>query len=93
MKIIWSPEAETSYQKTIDFILEQWPIEVAEKLETKVNELFQNLLENKHFCPPSIKNPKVRRCVVSKQTSIIYEVRKKSIEVLLFIDNRSNHKY
>jgi len=41
MKISWSPEASTSYQKTIDFILEQWPIEIAEKLETKVDELFE----------------------------------------------------
>lgn len=93
MKISWSPEATTSYQKTVDFILEQWPIEIAEKLETKVNELFEKLVENNHFCPPSNKNPKVRRCVVSKQTSIVYEVKKRSIEVLLFLDNRSNHSY
>ncbi|NOQ74804.1 MAG: hypothetical protein GQ574_22510 [Crocinitomix sp.] len=93
MKIIWSIRASISYQKTIDFILEKWPIEIAENLETKIDELFNNLVQNKHFCPPSNNNPKIRRCVVSKQTSLIYEVGKNSIEILLFIDNRSDHKY
>jgi hypothetical protein len=42
VKISWSQEAATSYQKTIDFILEQWPIEIAEKPKQKLMNYLKN---------------------------------------------------
>ncbi len=93
MEVIWSTDALNSYTKTIEFILEKWTIEVAEELEKSVNDLISKLKLNQKLCAPSKIDKLLRKCVVSKQTSIIYEVRKKNIELLLFVDNRSNHKF
>lgn len=37
--IIWSPVAEDSYLKTIEYILAKWSLREAEKFESKVNHL------------------------------------------------------
>ncbi len=93
MEIIWSPEASTSYEKTILDILDKWPIETVEKFEKEVNKLLDRLSQNKKLCPPSDQDPLLRKCVISKQTSLIYEINQNSIGLIVFVDNRSNHNY
>lgn len=91
--IYWSPEAEVTYLETIKFILEQWPVEVAEDFEQLVEDLLNRLRQHKNLCPSSPKHKKLRKCVISEQTSLIYRVNANEIELVAFIDNRSVHKY
>lgn len=50
------------------------------------------LSNNINLCLKS-KVINIRKCIVSSQTSLIYSVKLKSIELPSFIDNRSNHSY
>jgi len=93
MKVIWSPEAVVSYEKTIVFILDHWTVDVALRLEDDVNVLINNLEEYQYFCPLSRKDKKIRRCVISKQTSLLYEVNKTHLDLIAFFDNRTNHQH
>ena len=43
MNIIWSRQAKLSYNKLVDDILEKWDYTVAEKLQSKVDTLIDNL--------------------------------------------------
>ncbi|NPD46018.1 MULTISPECIES: type II toxin-antitoxin system RelE/ParE family toxin [unclassified Lentimicrobium] len=88
--IIWSPVAEDSYLKTIEYILAKWSLREAEKFESKVNHLLNKLMVHQKLCPESISFNGLRKCVISSQTSLIYRVHKNSIELIAFIDNRSN---
>ncbi len=47
---------------------------------------------NKELCPAS-KLLTYRKCVVSKQTSLIYTIHDTSIFLITFIDNRALHNY
>ncbi len=89
LEIYWSPEAEESYLGTIRFILEKWPVEVAEDFEQLVEDLLNRLRQHKNLCPPSPKHKKFRKCVISEQTSLIYRIKANEIELVAFIDNRS----
>lgn len=46
MKIIWSNQAKIFYEEIIDFILEQWPPDIALDFENKTNDLLDKLKKN-----------------------------------------------
>jgi len=93
-EIIWSPFAEESYLRTLTYILENWSLKEAEDFENKVESLLNNLETHQHLCPKSKIQENLRRCVISSQTSIIYQINGDgNIELVTFFDNRSDHKY
>ena len=94
-QIVWTPIAQETHQQIFDFILENWSIDIAIKFDNDLQELLQNLEQHKHFCPPIQKIKGVRKCVISKQVSLLYVVQEKSkiVELLTFFDNRANYPY
>lgn len=92
MKIIWSEQAKKSYEKTIDYLLERWTIDIVLKFENLTNNTLDNLKKNKYFCPIS-QQTQLRKCVIHKNISLIYRIEKSIIELITFIDNRSEHQY
>jgi mRNA-degrading endonuclease YafQ of YafQ-DinJ toxin-antitoxin module len=92
MKIIWSEQAKKSYEKTIDNLLERWTIDIVLKFENLTNSTLDNLKKNKSFCPKS-QQTQLRKCVIHKNISLIYQIEKSNIELITFIDNRSEHQY
>lgn len=91
--VIWSPLAEETYLYVLTQVLEKWTIREAEEFETKVESLIDKLRTHKYLCPSSKKQKGLRRCVISHQTSLIYQINKDIIELVAFIDNRSLHQY
>ncbi|MGV3612682.1 MAG: hypothetical protein ACO1N0_17110 [Fluviicola sp.] len=90
--IHWTNKADVSYFETILFILEKWTIKEAEYFEKLTEELLLNLATNHQLCP-EIKKLNLRKCAVSPQTSLVYRIKGKSIELISFVDNRSDHDY
>jgi plasmid stabilization system protein ParE len=88
-RISWSPLAEESYLETISQIMEKWTIKEAEGFEAKVNSVLEKLKSHKHLCPSSDKQSSLRRCVITPQTSLIYQIKNDVIELVTFFDNRS----
>ncbi|MGB3947352.1 MAG: type II toxin-antitoxin system RelE/ParE family toxin [Bacteroidia bacterium] len=91
--IIWSPQAEETYLKTLELIVEKWGKKIALKFDKSTEELIEKIASHKHICPESIII-KLRRCVISEQTSMVYQIiNNETIEIITFFDNRSNHSY
>lgn len=88
----WSVNAKNTYLDSISLILQKWTIKEVKHFETLVNDLLTRLESNKNLCPKS-KQFKLRKCVLSKQTSLIYQSNYKTIDLIAFIDNRSSHSY
>ncbi|MBN8701496.1 MAG: type II toxin-antitoxin system RelE/ParE family toxin [Bacteroidetes bacterium] len=92
MEVVWSKKAQQTYLKTVQYILENWTFKEAVKFEKAVFSLLNSIALNNQLCPPSNKS-KHRRCVVGKQTSVVYKIKSNKISVVAFIDNRANHGY
>jgi len=91
LNIIWSPLAEEIYLTIIKFILETWTNKEAMVFDKKVESLITKLRAFKNLCPPSEIEKFLRRCVISKQTSLVYQIiDNTTIELISFYDNRSN---
>ena len=91
-KVVWSPRAKRKHLETLKNVKENWNIEVAEKVEKMIQTKISLLEQNKELCP--ISNIKgVRKCVISKQTSLIYRIKNLTIEIITLIDNKANRIY
>lgn len=92
MKIIWSNQAKITYERIIDDILEKWTPNIAKDFENKTNNLLEILKKHNKLCPNS-KKQNLRKCVIHKNTSLIYKTNDSNIELVTFIDNRTNHNF
>jgi Plasmid stabilization system protein len=91
-KVIWSTEALDSLERILDYVFEEWGINPVMDLQNEIERLIIAIRNNKKLCPDS-KTVGLRKCVLSKQTSMIYKIAKSQLEIVTFIDNRSEHHY
>ena len=91
--IVWSPQAEISYLKIIKYLLDVWTLKEALAFEEKIESHLDKLKIFPKMCPNSEKQKKIRRCVITSQTSLAYRITENSIELITFFDNRSKHNY
>ena len=91
-KVIWSPLANDTFVEIIDYLVEKWSEVEASDFYDKVRVLITNLKKNNHLCPTAKVNG-YRKCVVNKQTSLVYRLNADCIELIVFLDNRANHRY
>ncbi len=94
-QVLWTPLAQSSYQEILDFVFEQWSIDVVTQLDDEVQKLLARLEKHQNICPPINENKNIRKCVVSKQTSLFYRIHEntQTIELIAFVDNRANHQF
>lgn len=91
-KINWSDEALDKLDRILEYIFEEWGINPVLDLQKEIESLIIAIRNNKKLCPDS-KMIGLRKCVLSKQTSLIYKITKSHLEIVTFLDNRSDHKY
>lgn len=90
--MVWSSQAEITYDKIIENILEKWNDSIAKSFIYDVDDLLIKLTSYTNLCPKSeIKN--LRKCLISKQVSLVYKVQNKQIYLVTFIFNESDHGY
>jgi len=94
-QILWTPLAQSSYQQILNFTLEKWSITTVIELDHEVQKLLEKLENHQSLCPPIGENKDVRKCVISKQTSLLYRIQQDTqmIELITFVDNRANHQF
>ena len=92
-QVYWSQEAKDTYASILNYVMDNFPLETAIKMDDKVEQLIKSLGNNTHTCPPSHQVPDVRRCVISKQLSLAYRTNGTEVELVAFFDNRSKHPF
>ncbi len=87
-EIIWKPEAQDDFREIVDYLLDNWPDDVAEKFTDEI-DYAQNLIA-KH---PNIgmrvgRLRSVRKITVPPFYSIYYTSLNNQIWILNLLDNR-----
>ena len=91
-QVIWTQLAKDTYASVLEYLMD-FSLDAAIKLDEKVEKLTELLEEHRFLCPQSENNPLFRRCVISKNNSMIYEVRGRQIFIVAVIDNRAEHLF
>lgn len=86
-EIIWSPKAEAAYLAILETTY-YFSTAAALELDDKLEKLLERLKKHNYLCPPTPSLPGLRRCVITKNVSLVYELKGADIHILLVIDNR-----
>ncbi|MFO7791095.1 MAG: type II toxin-antitoxin system RelE/ParE family toxin [Bacteroidota bacterium] len=92
LKIKWTKRASKTFHNTVEFIEEKWSERSAKKFVIKIN-CFLILLKNQpEMGKIEVDDKGIRGFVISRQTTVFYRIKKDTIILLKFFDNRQNPK-
>ncbi len=91
MNVIWSDRAKISYFEVIEFILKKWTVREVRKFDDKTKKII-SLIEKSPEMFPTSKKKNIRKCVLTKQTSLYYTITDEKVFLVTFWDNRRNPK-
>jgi len=77
-------------EKLLDYLEEEWSEESKKKFLKNLNSKIESIKTNPEAYPSSRVESKLRKCVVTKQTIILYEIQDDSIFILNLIDTRQD---
>lgn len=93
MDVYWTSTANVSINEEVEFILVKWNLKEVNKFIKLVDDFTKSLSENPYLGKKSLKKG-IRVFVLSKQTTVIYEVFEdlNRIDLQYFWNNNKNPK-
>jgi plasmid stabilization system protein ParE len=92
MKVYLSALAELKLELLIEYLASEWgkssKVKFLNKLETTIDRI-SNFPDSN---PKSNELGGIYKCVVSKQTSLVYRIKNDEVEIITIFDNRQDPK-
>ena len=91
-EIRWTNTAREEYASLLKGIYDV-SVDVAVQLDEQIEALQDRLLVFKSLCPPHARIPTMRRCVVTRFVSLVYDLLDGEIIIVSVFDSRSGHPF
>ena len=88
--VIWSPSAKQDLENITDYIMNEWGSRIVSKFLIKLNRIISQITVNPKQYPLFNSRLKIRRCVISKQNTLFYRIKKNEIEIVRIYDTRQD---
>lgn len=88
--MVISKTAERKLDKLFEFLLDKWSKKVKDEFVEKLNYHIEIIRTQPEIFPESIKGNQLRRCVITKQTTLYYRFNSKRINLVTIFDTRQN---
>ena len=88
--IVWSPRSRSNYFQLLEYLDDTWGPMSVKKFNTRFNKVLDQIATHPDLYPATMKKSNTRCCVLSKQTTLYYRVKKKEIELVTLFDNRKH---
>jgi len=89
-KIDWSDEASENLNSIIEYLSVTWTNREITRFFNKLDDRINIISRNPLAFPQFNFGVNIRRCVITEQTTIYYEIKKDSIVIISLFDNRKN---
>ena len=89
-KIFWTKEAIHNLEDIIDYLRLKWTEKEVENFKNKLSKQIDLISSNPKMFPVSSHISRLRKAVLSKQTSIFYELRDNHIYLAYLFVNKKN---
>jgi len=87
LSILWTDEAKETFDIIVNFLENNWGSTSAKKfIEVTLQKII--LISGQPYLFKASISKNVRRAVITKHTSMFYEVSNEQIIILFFMDNR-----
>lgn len=92
-KIIWSPQAEITFDAIIDYLITEWSNKEIENLIISTQSKIALIAKNPYLFKGSEKE-NIHEVLITKHNLLLYQVsdNENKIELLAFFDTRQNPK-
>jgi plasmid stabilization system protein ParE len=92
-KIYWTEEAITNLEEILDYLLSNWTQREVDHFKVKLSRQIDLISKYPKLFPISTFQPRLRKALLSKQTSIFYEFKSNVIYlVYIFVNYKSTDK-
>jgi plasmid stabilization system protein ParE len=88
--IIISKLAERKLDKLFEYLITKWSIKVKNEFINKLDKSISLIKEQPESFPSSEKEKGLRKCVITKQTTLYYRFDENKIKVVTIFDTRQN---
>lgn len=89
-KIFWSDEAIDNLASILDYLKLRWTEREISRFKHQLNKHLNLIKANPFAFPKSSYNLRLRKAVISKQTTIYYEVEERNIYLVYLFNSRQD---
>lgn len=89
-KVIVSKTAEKKLNTLFDYLTESWPPRVKSDFIKKLDKNIELIKVQPEAFPESEKDPGLRKCVITKQTTLYYRFDTTQIKIITVFDTRQH---
>ena len=90
--IRWTDESIQNLESILNYIKTTWTEKEVNNFKSKLTHQLKIIQRFPTIFPASEHNSRLRKAVMSKQTSLIYEFKEDIIYIVSIFDNRQNPK-
>ena len=91
-KVVISKTTEKKLDSLFNYLIEKWSIKVKNEFIEKLDYSIELIRNKPELFPESKEGKKIRKCVVTKQTTLFYRFTSKQINVVTIFDTRQSPK-
>lgn len=91
-KVVISNIAEKKLESLFEYLVKEWSLKVKDDFIVKLDEHIGIIKTQPEIFPESKKRKGLRKCVVTKQTTLYYRFNAKQISILTVFDTRQHPK-
>lgn len=92
MNVRFSRLAVYKLEKLSEYLIEEWSEQSNLRFLKRLDSKIKAIQKNPELFPQSQLEPRLRKCVITKHTTLLYEVEMESIFILTLIDTRQDQK-
>ena len=89
-KLHWSEESVANLEGILESLSRNWTNREVENFKKRLGQQLDLIIKNPYMFPISDHMPRLRKAVLSKRTTIYYEVKNKAIFLAYLHVNRKN---
>jgi len=89
-KVLISKTAEKKLDKLFDYFLNEWSKKVKDEFIEKLSNSIEIIQTQPEIFPESKKGKNLRRCTITKQTTLYYRFNSKHIYIVTLFDTRQD---
>ncbi len=89
-EIFWTKESLTNLDDILEYLNLAWTQKEVAYFKSKLSKQLEIISKFPHLFPASQINPELRRAVLSKQTTILYQIEDRRIYIIYLFDTRQD---
>lgn len=91
-KVVISKTAEKKLDKLFEYLIKKWSVKVKKEFVEKLDSSIEIIKNQPEIFPESKKGKELKKCVITKQTTLYYRYNSERINIVAIFDTRQDPK-